>query len=178
MNIARNCKYIELNAIKLLLALTISLALSACGSNPVKSLNVEGSIEATSILNPDINGGYKPVNVKVYYLNSDSEFSHANFTDLYKHTDKVLGSSILHISSHQLRPGQTLEIEEQVSSDLKYIGVVAAFRNIQDAKWKTIKAIPEKCFFCTGPGLWDPVTITIDRLTVKLDLGNEPDEEE
>ena len=71
-----------------------------------------------------------------------------------------------------------MEIEEQVSSDLKYIGVVAAFRNIQDAKWKTIKAIPEKCFFCTGPGLWDPVTITIDRLTVKLDLGNEPDEEE
>jgi type VI secretion system protein VasD len=173
MNITHNYKCIEFKVIKLLLAATIFLVLSACGSNSVKSLDVEGSIEATSILNPDINGGYKPVNIKVYYLNSDSEFSHANFTDLYKHTDKVLSSSILHISSHQLRPGQTLEIDDKVSSDLKYIGVVAAFMNIQDAKWKTIKAIPEKCFFCTGPGLWDPITITIDKLTVKLDLGNE-----
>tara|TARA_R110001599_G_scaffold185680_1_gene379930 strand:- start:17981 stop:18517 length:537 start_codon:yes stop_codon:yes gene_type:complete len=156
-----------------LVCLSSFIIVSGCGSNQTISMDIEGNIQATSVLNPDIKGEYKPVNIKVYYLKSDTEFSQAGFADLYKYTDKVLGDSILHISSHQLLPGQTIELEEEVPMGLKYIGVVAAFRHLQNATWKDIKPIPEKCFFCTGPGLWDPITIKVDRLSIQLDLGNE-----
>lgn len=156
-----------------LLCLAAGFILSGCGSSQTRSMYVEGDIQATTILNPDIKGEYKPVNIKVYYLKSDTAFSQAGFAELYKYTDKVLGDSILHISSHQLLPGQSIELEEEVPMGLKYIGVVAAFRHIQDATWKDIKPIPEKCFLCTGPGLWDPIKISVDRLSIKLDMGDD-----
>lgn len=156
-----------------LLCLTSFFIMSGCSSNQTKSMNIEGNIQATSILNPDIKGEYKPVNIKVYYLKSDTEFSQAGFADLYKYTDKVLGDSILHISSHQLLPGQSIELEEEVPMGLKYIGVVAAFRHLQGATWKDIKPIPEKCFLCFGSGLWDPIMIKVERLSIQLDLGDE-----
>ena len=137
-------------------------------------MSIEGSIQAMTVLNPDVNGEYRPVNVKVYYLKSEKEFSQASFKDLYQHPDKALGGSVLHVSSHQLLPGQTTELSEKVPQGMKYIGAVAAFRHIQDAKWKDIKPIPEKCFMCTGPGLWDPIIIKAQRLSIHLDLGNEP----
>jgi len=56
---------------------------------------------------------------------------------------------------------------------LKYIAVVAAFRSIEDSTWKDIKPIPEKCFICIGPGLWDPIKIKVDRLSVYLETGAE-----
>lgn len=158
-----------------LLCLTSFLIISGCGSNQTKSMNIEGNIQATSILNPDIKGEYKPVNIKVYYLKSDTEFSQSGFADLYKYTDKALGDSVLHISSHQLLPGQSVELDEEVPMGVKYIGVVAAFRHLQNATWKDIKPVPEKCFFCFGSGLWDPVIIKVDRLSIELDLGNEED---
>ena len=156
-----------------LLGLITFFLLSGCGSNQTKIMYIDGSIQAATVLNPDIKGEYKPVNIKVYYLKSDTEFSQAGFADLYKYTDKVLGDSILHISSHQLLPGQSIALEEKVPAGLKYIGVVAAFRHIQNATWKDIKPIPEKCFMCFGSGLWDPIKISIDRLSIQLDLGNE-----
>ena len=159
--------------IYLLFCISAFFILSGCGSNQTKTMYVEGDIQATTILNPDIKGEYKPVNIKVFYLKSDTEFSQAGFADLYKYTDKALGDSILHISTHQLLPGQSIELEEDVPMGLKYIGVVAAFRHLQNATWKDIKAIPEKCFLCTGPGLWDPIMIKVDRLSIQLDLGDE-----
>jgi type VI secretion system VasD/TssJ family lipoprotein len=144
-----------------------------CGSNQPQSMFVEGYIQSSSILNPDIKGGYRPVNIKVFYLKSDAEFSKASFADLYKYPDKALGDSILHISSHQLLPSQSIEIDEAIPKGLKYIAVVAAFRSLDDAKWKDIKPIPEKCMMCTGDGLWDPIGIKIDRLSVYLDTGAE-----
>tara|TARA_R110001592_G_scaffold61009_1_gene185789 strand:+ start:1734 stop:2150 length:417 start_codon:yes stop_codon:yes gene_type:complete len=136
-------------------------------------MSIEGNIQATTVLNPDIKGEYKPVNIKVFYLKSDTEFSQAGFADLYKYTDKALGDSILHISTHQLLPGQSIELEEEVPMGLKYIGVVAAFRHLENAIWKDIKPIPEKCFMCFGDGLWDPIKISVDRLSIKLELGDD-----
>lgn len=160
-----------------LLCVVAFLFLSGCSSNPNKPIYVVGDIQATTILNPDINGEYRPVNIKIYYLKSDAGFDKAGFADLYKHTDKALGDSILHLSSHQLLPGQSLELQEEVPSGVKFIGVVAAFRHIRDATWKDIKPIPEKCMMCTGPGLWDPVKISVDRLSIKLDLGDDSEPE-
>ena len=161
------------SASKLFLTLSLITLLGACGSNQPQPTSVMGYIQSSSVLNPDINGGYRPVNIKVYYLKNNELFSQANFADLYRYPDKALGDSILHISSHQLLPGQSIELNEQVPDGLKHIAVVAAFRSIDDAAWKDIKPVPEKCFTCTGPGLWDPIKIKVDRLSVYLDTGAE-----
>ena len=162
-----------IGTLNILLCLVLLISLSACGSNQSKPMSVNGNIQAMTILNPDVNGEYRPVNIKVYYLKSEKAFSQGSFKDLYQHPDKALGNSVLHVSSHQLLPGQMAVLSEKVPQGMKYIGVVAAFRHIQDAKWKDIKPIPEKCFMCSGPGLWDPITITAQRLSIHLDTGNE-----
>ena len=161
------------SASKLFVVIASATLLIACGSNQPQSMLVDGYIQSSSVLNPDIKGGYRPVNVKVFYLKSDELFSQASFADLYRYPDKALGDTILHMSSHQLLPSQTIELDEQIPNGLKYIAVVAAFRSIDDANWKDIKPIPEKCFTCTGLGLWDPVKIKVDRLSIYLDTGAE-----
>jgi len=150
------------------------LLVGGCANNPNKPIQINGSISATTVLNPDISGKYRPVNIKVYYLKSEGAFNQAGFNDLYNFTDKVLADSVLHISNHQLLPGQSLELKEQAPQGVKYLGVVAAFRNIEDAQWKDIQAVPSKCFFCWGPGLWEPVKIEAERLSIRLDLGKKP----
>jgi len=159
------------------MAMGLLIFLSACSSNSPEPqmqpqpMSVKGKMSATTILNPDLKGGYRPLNVKVFYLKSDAAFSKASFTDIYKHTDQILGPDILHITSHQLLPGQALNISETVPPGLKYIGVVGAFRNLDGASWKDIKAIPLKCEDCEGPGLWNPISIKAQRLAIYLDLG-------
>lgn len=169
-----------LKAPHLLLSLAIGLMvifIGGCSSNSPEPqmqpqpMKVKGKMTATTILNPDLRGGYRPLNVKVFYLKSGTAFAKASFTDIYKHTDQLLGPDILHITSHQLLPGQALNISETVPPGLKYIGVVGAFRNLDGASWKDIKAIPLKCEDCEGPGLWSPISIKAERLAIYLDLG-------
>ncbi len=161
------------NTLKLALVLSMALTLVACGSNKSKPMNVEGAIAATTVLNPTIKGEYRPVNIKVYYLVSDKQFSQASFKDLFQSPDKALGEDILHISSHQILPGQSIELAEEVPLGMKYIGAVAAYRNLQGAKWRDIKAVPDKCFFCFGNGLWDPILISAERLSIEIDVGDD-----
>jgi len=161
-------KITQLQVIVCIVAMSL---IGGCASNQTKPLDIKGTLTATSVLNPDISGKYRPVNIKVYYLKSDGAFSQASFTDLYQYTDKVLGDSIVHISSYQLLPGQTIKLLDEAPQGVKFVGVVAAFRHIEGAQWKDIKPVPEKCFFCFGPGLWKPVNIEAERLSVHLDLG-------
>ena len=155
----------------LFVALTLVL-LSGCASTPAPSaVSVEGSISASNVLNPDRKGGYRPVNIKVFYLKSPEGFGEASFTDLYKYPDAALGGNILDLRSQQVLPGQNIELKEEIPLGLKYIGVIAAFRNLDEASWKDIKPVPEKCFTCTGAGLWEPVNIKLERLSVSIDTG-------
>jgi len=164
------------NTIRYTLAGLFTALVLGCSSTPSEPqapqpMKVSGTMSATTILNPDLKGGYRPLNVKVFYLKSNAAFSKASFTDIYKHTDQVLGPDILHITSHQLLPGQSLRLSESVQPGLKYIGVVGAFRNLEGANWKDIKAIPLRCDDCEGPGLWSPISIKAERLAISLDLG-------
>lgn len=161
-------KIIPLQIIVCIVAMSL---IGGCASNKTKPLSVKGTLTATSVLNPDITGKYRPVNIKVYYLKSDSAFSQASFTDLYQYTDKALGDSIVHIKSYLLLPGQSIKLTDEAPQGVKFVGVVAAFRHIEGAQWKDIKPVPEKCFFCFGPGLWKPINIEAERLSVRLDLG-------
>jgi type VI secretion system protein VasD len=158
-----------------IISLTFAFALLAgCGTLPEPtSVFVEGSIKASNVLNPDIKGGYRPVNIKIFYLKSAEGFSDASFTDLFKYPDKALGGNILDLRTQQVLPGQKIEISEELPLGLRYIGVLAAYRNLDEATWKDIKPVPEKCFSCIGAGLWDPILIKLDRLKVSIDTGTE-----
>ncbi len=152
----------------------VLLFLSGCASTPAPSaVSVEGTISASNVLNPDLKGGYRPVNIKVFYLKSAEGFAEASFTDLYKYPDKALGGNILDLQTQQILPGQNLTLKGEIPPGLRYIGVIAAYRNLDEATWKDIKPVPEKCFTCTGLGLWDPVSIKLERLSVSIDTGAE-----
>lgn len=156
--------------VQLSLVLSCSLFLAACGSNKPKPATVEGTISASAVINPDLKGEYRPVNIKLFFLKNDATFQQAGFNELFSRTDATLGDELVYVLSKQVLPGQSLKLEEEIPEGTKYVGAIAAFRALEDARWRDIKPVPEKCWSCRGPGLWNPINISIDRLTIDVSI--------
>lgn len=148
--------------------LVTAIFLVACSSTAPKPVNVEGYIKANAVLNPDIRGQYKPVNLKLYFLKNRTKFDKGSFIDLFHRVDEYLARDLVHVESLQILPGQTLEFERQIPAGADFVGAVAAFRDANSPAWRSIVPIPEKCFTCFGAGLWQPVRIELHGSSVKL----------
>jgi type VI secretion system protein VasD len=122
------------------------LVLAACATSrsdepPVRTKTF---LQAEPDLNPDATGRASPVVLRVFELKSDAEFLSADFFALYERERESLGSSLLSRQEFVLQPGESRELFLPVPRDAAYIGVVAAFRDIRVAKWRTIARAPHK----------------------------------
>jgi type VI secretion system protein VasD len=148
----------------------IAILMVACAGNEPQRTHVEGQIIATSWLNPDVKGEYRPVNIKIYFLASEALFNKEGFSALYQSPQNLLKDDLVFLLERQVLPGQTLQLDEEMPTGVKFVGVVAAFRNLDATVWKDLKKVPPKCFFCSGPGFWDPVRINLTQTAVSLSL--------
>ena len=139
------------------------LALAACATSrsdepPVRTKTY---LQAEPDLNPDASGRASPVVVRVFELKSDAEFVAADFFSLYEHERESLGTSLLSRQEYVLKPGERRELWLPVPRDAAYIGVVAAFRDIRSARWRTVSRATHK-------GIGD----TFSRDTVRIVAGH------
>jgi len=140
------------------LALAFGAALIAgCGSGPPL---VRGSIKADSAVNPDQRGRPSPVVVRVYELKSLGGFDGADFFSLYEKESETLGSDLVGREEYDLQPGEARPYRRQLQPDTKFIGVVAAFRDLENSSWRQAVAVPAKRSVS--------VTIAIDARTVTV----------
>ncbi len=100
-------------------------------------------IIATSNLNPDINSRPSPVVVRLYQLKTPGKFEAADFNSLYHNDTATLGSDLVKREEYILRPGELQQYKNEPSDDARFLGVVAAFRNIDSAGWKSQIIIPQ-----------------------------------
>lgn len=87
-------------------------------------------------LNPDENDRPSPLFVYFIQLKAAETFRTADFFALYDDPKKALAADYISSSKLNLTPSTTGRIIIQLQPGVKYVGVVAAFSNQQDAQWR------------------------------------------
>jgi type VI secretion system protein VasD len=87
-------------------------------------------------LNPDASGRPSPVMLRIYELRSVAAFNRADFFSLYERDREQLGPELVSRDELPLMPGGSPQAITTLRSDTRYVGVVAAFRDIERARWR------------------------------------------
>jgi type VI secretion system protein VasD len=114
---------------------------------------------AASGINPDARSRPSPVVVRLYELKASAPFESADFLSLYDKDLAVLGADIVVRDEFVLRPGESKAINKALAADTKFIGVVAAFRELERARWRALVAVL--------PNKSNLVTISLDGIAVQ-----------
>ncbi len=99
-------------------------------------------IATSTEVNPDLMGRPSPIVVRVYELKSDDIFNNADFFALYEQDDSILGNDMVGRDEMEIPPGENLSMEKQLDMDARYIGVIAAYRDLDNAIWRGSIATP------------------------------------
>jgi type VI secretion system protein VasD len=130
------------------LAAAVALAaLGACGGQPPKQdkpaapapapvLRVE--VTAAGDANRGPSGQALPIVVRLYELKAQGAFSGADFFSLYEREAKTLGPELIAREELTLSPGQTRPIVKPLDPQARYLGVLAAFRDVDRATWRAL----------------------------------------
>ncbi len=126
----------------LLLAAVMVLA-SAC-ADAAKSVQVKSEISVAEELNPDYQGRPSPVKIIVFQLSSADAFENADFFSLFESEASVLGGDMLARTEMLLQPGESRKWEPEFNKETRFVGVIGAFRDIENAQWRATVALPEQ----------------------------------
>jgi type VI secretion system protein VasD len=99
-------------------------------------------LTASADVNPDRNGRPSPVLVRVYQLKADGAFKSSQFEPLFDDDKKVLADAFGTRDEFTLSPGQKQVIEVVLADSTRFVGVVAAFRDIANAEWRGVAEMP------------------------------------
>jgi type VI secretion system protein VasD len=131
------------------LLLLAAVTLAGCGKSPIvlarpKPATSPLLISASADTNPDANGRPSPVVVRVYQLKTDDAFVNAEFFPLFDDDMKVLGPALISRDEYVLAPAEHRMVEVAVADDAKFLGAVAAFRDIRNAEWRVLVPVTRK----------------------------------
>lgn len=121
-------------------ALGVALLLSAC-AGPPKPASVTGTIQASAQINPSASKRPSPLLVRVYELKSEAAFNASDFMSLYQRDQAALAADLIAKEEYVLNPGETKTFAKTLAPDTRFLGVVAAYRDIEHAKWRSVVAI-------------------------------------
>lgn len=151
---------------RLILLMAAAALLGACASKPPKPAPTHAELIVSPDVNPDASGRASPVVVRVYQLRNDGEFTTAEFFGVYEKEKETLGASLVSREEYVLSPGESRKLDLPVNGETRFIGVVAAYRDIRVARWRAISRPPEKklkdVLFKSG------ITVHVDKDAVTL----------
>jgi type VI secretion system protein VasD len=81
----------------------------------------------------------------VFELRSDAEFAGADFFALYEREKQTLGEALIEREEFVLQPGtREQELQLSIGRDTRFIGVIAAYRDIRATRWRALTAAPRR----------------------------------
>jgi type VI secretion system protein VasD len=95
-------------------------------------------VAAASDANRGPGGQGLPIVVRLYELRAQGAFSGADFFSLYDREAKALGGELIAREELTLSPGQTRQIVKPLDPQARYLGVLAAFRDLDHAEWRDL----------------------------------------
>ena len=128
-----------------LLALLGAFALAACAGDdapPPPPTEIVAQVAAVDSLNPDGQGRASPLVVRLYELTAASPFESADFFDIYDQDQATLGATLVAQDEIRIQPAQTKTVTRTLEDRTRFIGVVAAFRDVELSTWRDIVEVP------------------------------------
>ena len=124
----------------------IGLVLVASPVQAAKTVKVKATISVAELLNPDYQGRSSPVNIIVFQLASSDAFVNSDFFSLYEPDAAALGGDLLGRTQLLLQPGEERQWIAEFDRETRFVGVIAAYRDIENAQWRATVELPRKGF--------------------------------
>lgn len=125
-----------------LLAVAIAGLLGACAGAPKReALGMQ--VTATADVNPDMQGRPSPVILHIMELNSTEQFNRLDYMGLTQPSGSALGSELLSKNRLVLQPGESKELPMELNPMTTAIGLVAGYRDIDNATWRKVVPITQ-----------------------------------
>lgn len=136
----------------------------ACSSGPpaAKTTSLEFGIEADQEINANANGDPSPIVLRVYELKTKNAFEQASFFELLDSDTAKLGADLVAKREFEVKPGEKSSVKRDSPAEAKHIGVIAGFRQIEVAQWRSLVDIV--------PDRDNAFLITVRALAVKIEL--------
>ncbi|MEL0634467.1 type VI secretion system lipoprotein TssJ [Pseudoalteromonas carrageenovora] len=96
------------------------------------------TINVSKDVNPDITERPSPVVMKIFELSSRTVFDTQDFFGLYENAEGLLGPDMLKKDELELQPGSVQSYKMNLNRNTRYVGVVVAYRNIDQARWRAV----------------------------------------
>ncbi|MCP3869023.1 MAG: type VI secretion system lipoprotein TssJ [Gammaproteobacteria bacterium] len=118
--------------------------LSGCASGPgepPKTL-LALHITASPLLNPNTDGDPSPLVVRLYELKAETEFKTADFFTLFDQDRTILASDLAASRKElEFKPGERRILDLELSPETRFIGILAAYRDLDNAIWRALTPI-------------------------------------
>ncbi|WP_085579027.1 MULTISPECIES: type VI secretion system lipoprotein TssJ [unclassified Pseudomonas] len=131
--------------LKTLTAFAALVLLAGCSSLTPYSTMTKVNLKLTGSdqLNLDLNGRPSPIVVRLFELKHPVTFENADFFSLYERAKESLNPDLVASEELELRPGETVELKLSVEEGSRYVGILAAYRDLSDAQWRhTVQITP------------------------------------
>ncbi|EJK99228.1 MULTISPECIES: type VI secretion system lipoprotein TssJ [Pseudomonas] len=132
--------------LKILTAVSMAMLLAGCAAlspfSTMTKLNL--TLTASDQLNLDLNGRPSPVVVRLFELKHPVAFENADFFSLYERARETLSPDLVSSEELELRPGETTELRLSIAGGSRYVGVLAAYRDLPHIRWRYTLPIPAK----------------------------------
>ncbi|XVN73047.1 hypothetical protein AAEX37_00099 [Oligella sp. MSHR50489EDL] len=122
----------------------VSLALLAGCAATESKLAVPYVVELSAANDVNSGGPHQPspIKVTVYELKTTNAFGLSDFFSLQKDAQAALGDQLLNVNSVILTPGKTERITAHGNVDAKVLGIVAAYRDLDNSQWRLTVDLP------------------------------------
>jgi type VI secretion system protein VasD len=100
-------------------------------------------LQASDDLNPDLAGRPSPIVVRLLELKNPSSFNSAEFFSLYQRPKESLMPDLVSFEEMEVRPGEQRDLKLSVQPGSRYVGVIAAYRDLPEASWRYVVSLQE-----------------------------------
>jgi type VI secretion system protein VasD len=127
--------------------LLLAVLISACSSHP-SSQPEPGEIKlnllAAKDINPNERGRPAPLNIFIYAVKEPDAFANADFFDIVEGSRRQMQTAAAKIYEAILQPGESRTLFISPDSDIKTLGFIGAYRNLNGTRWMVTWDVPEK----------------------------------
>jgi len=133
---------------RILSGLLAALVLAGCAAPPPPApppppVTLEVAIAAAADVNPDASQRASPLVLRVYELEDAEAFAAADFFSVWDKESATLAAAL--VKRHELLLAPAGKAVKQLTLDprVRFVGVVAAFRDIRNAQWRVIVPVSQ-----------------------------------
>lgn len=157
------------------LTVLVVLLLTSCAEKPLLPMQPVTAAEDARValhlvaddqLNPGATGDPAPVRVRLYELKNAANFMRADYFALAERATPTLGADLIEQDEIWVHPGEHRQFSRTLNSQTRYVGLVVAYRDIDQAQWRALLAI--------APGQTHKFLINLDARGVRSDIALSP----